>query len=269
MHQPHERELTAALEAARLAGDLILRHYASFEKIENAPADISTLADRESQEVILKHLHTVFPDDALCAEEATPALAAAPRVGPRLWIVDPIDGTRGFATKNGEFSVMIAFVEAGTLAVGVVLEPAKARLTFAAKGGGCWAIDGNGERKACHVSAVDVPAKCSLVQSHAKPGKTPWPVERLKPARVIETYSAGVKLARIARGEGDVYVNTYAEFHDWDIAAGHILVEEAGGLVTGVGGETLLYGEPGAKQRYGLIAANPSLLRTCLSLLKR
>jgi 3'(2'), 5'-bisphosphate nucleotidase len=116
---------------------------------------------------------------------------------------------------------------------------------------------------------VEDPAACSLIQSHSKPGRASWPVEAIKPARVLETYSAGVKLARVARGEADVYVNTYPEFHDWDIAAGHLLVTEAGGSVTGLGGETLRYGEPGAKQRHGLIAANAVLLGRCLPLLKR
>jgi 3'(2'), 5'-bisphosphate nucleotidase len=263
-----EAELAAALEAARQAGELILRHYASFEKIEDAPADISTIADRESQEVILQHLHATFPDDRLCAEETTPTLASVPHIGPRLWIVDPIDGSRGFARKNGEFSVMIAFVERGQLGVGVVYEPALNRLTSATHGGGCFAVDDGREARPYRVSAVEDPAACSLIQSHSKPGRPSWPVEAIKPARVLETYSAGVKLARVARGEADVYVNTYAEFHDWDIAAGHLLVTEAGGQVTGLGGETLRYGEPGAKQRHGLIAANPVLLQRCLPLLK-
>src|SRR5205823_12997865 len=122
MDPSFERELTTALEAARKAGEVILRHYASFEKIENAPIDISTVADRESQEAILRHIHSVFPGDALCAEEVTASLEAVPRVGPRLWIVDPIDGSRGFAKKNGEFSVMIAFVKEGVVGAGVVLE---------------------------------------------------------------------------------------------------------------------------------------------------
>jgi 3'(2'), 5'-bisphosphate nucleotidase len=81
----------------------------------------------------------------------------------------------------------------------------------------------------------------------------------LAPARVIQTYSAGIKLAVVARGEADVYVNTYEAFHDWDVAAGHILVEEAGGKVTGLRGETLRYGLPGAWQRDGLLATNGRL----------
>jgi 3'(2'), 5'-bisphosphate nucleotidase len=275
MQSQYQKELAAGLEAARRAGEVILQHYATFQKIEDAPADISTIADRESQEVILQHLHAIFPGDALCAEETTATLAGVKRVGPRLWIVDPIDGSRGFAKKNGEFSVMIAFVEAGAIGVGIVFEPAKERLTYAELGGGCWALGGgcwtvgSGERRACRVSAVAEPSACSLIQSHSKPGQPSWPVTVMQPARVLETYSAGVKLARVARGEADVYVNTYSEFHDWDIAAGHLLVTEAGGQATGLGGEPLRYGEPGAKQRHGLIAANPVLLTRCLASLRR
>ena len=128
----HEHDLDAALEAARRAGRLILAAYASFTAIPDARADITTEVDRQSQEIILQCLRDRFRGDALCAEEETPTLAAAVRSGPRLWIVDPIDGTRGFAQKNGEFSVMIALLEEGRVVVGVVLEPATGRLTYAA-----------------------------------------------------------------------------------------------------------------------------------------
>src|SRR5437868_2675402 len=101
----YEQELQAALTAADLAGQTLRTLYAEFQAIPNAPADISTEADRRSQEIILGRLQDAFPKDALCAEEETATLAKAARTGPRLWIVDPIDGTRGFARKNGEFSV--------------------------------------------------------------------------------------------------------------------------------------------------------------------
>src|SRR2546427_707403 len=66
------------------------------------------------------------------------------------------------------------------------------------------------------------------------------------PARIIESHSAGIKLALVARGEADLYLNTYDAFHDWDICAGHILVAEAGGKVSGLRGEELHYGLEGA-----------------------
>src|SRR5262245_62198743 len=137
----YEREMEVALEAAKLAGEYLQEEYARFQVIPNAPADISTAADRQSQEIILKHLHAAFPEDALCAEEETPSLAGIAATGKRVWIVDPIDGTRGFARKNGEFSVMVALVEDAKIALGVVLQPGTGRLTYAWPGSGCWRRD--------------------------------------------------------------------------------------------------------------------------------
>jgi 3'(2'), 5'-bisphosphate nucleotidase len=253
----HERELEAALEAAGLAGRAIRDAYAEFVAVADPRIDISTEADRQAQEIILGYLRRHSPGDAFCAEEQTPALAGAPRTGPRLWVVDPIDGTRGFARKNGEFSVMVAFVEGGRVVLGVVLEPAKDRCTYALRGRGCWRRDGGGEPAACRVSATADLASATLVQSHSRPpGAGSRTAQALRPARVVETYSAGVKLARVARGEADLYANDYSEFHDWDIAAGHVLVEEAGGTVTGLHGEALRYGVEGAWQRSGLLGSN-------------
>jgi 3'(2'), 5'-bisphosphate nucleotidase len=257
----YDSELQAALAAARLAGGVILDAYAAFQAIPDARADISTEADRQAQEAILTHLRRQFPSDAFCAEEQTPSLVLGPGAGERLWIVDPIDGTRGFAKKNGEFSVMIAFTKAGEIGVGVVLEPAKQRLTYAVRGGGCWRQDGDDtEPVRCMVSTTAELTAAALAQSRPKDPAVPTrPARALRPARVIETYSAGVKLALVARGEADLYVNTYTAFHDWDICAGHVLVEEAGGRVTGLHGEALRYGAPGAWQRQGLLASNGAL----------
>ncbi len=253
----HEPEMEAARDAARQAGRVILDAYARFQAIPNAPIDISTEADRQAQETILNYLKKRFPGDGLCAEERTPALVGVASVGPRLWIVDPIDGTRGFAQKNGEFSVMIAFVENDRIVVGVVREPAKDRCTYAAQGQGCWRQDGEGEPVACRVSSTADLTAAVMVQSHSRhPGVSSRMAEAIRPARVVETYSAGVKLARVARGEVDLYVNDYTQFHDWDIAAGHILVAEAGGTVTGLHGQQLRYGLPEAWQRFGLLGSN-------------
>jgi 3'(2'), 5'-bisphosphate nucleotidase len=253
----YQRELDAALEAARRAGAFVLKEYQQFQAIPDAPASVTTDADRQAQDIILEHLHRVFPADALCAEETTGALASVPKSGPRLWIVDPIDGTRGFARKNGEFSVMVAFVAEGRHMVGVVYEPARERLTYAAREAGCWRQDSSNQPDRCHVSDVANLTAATLTQSHSKTGgPTSHYLEVLQPARVIESYSAGIKLARVARGEADLYLNTYPKFHDWDICAGHILVDEAGGRVTGLGGQVPVYGLPGAPQSFGLLASN-------------
>ena len=136
------RELSECLSALHAAGAEVMRRYASFERIEDAPADLSTDADRASQEIILQRLAAAFPADRLLGEEATATLAAAHHqrhtANARLWIVDPIDGTRGFARKNGEFSVMLGLVEGSAVVLGGVYEPAVDRLTYAVRGQGCW-----------------------------------------------------------------------------------------------------------------------------------
>ena len=91
---------------------------------------------------------TAFPDDGLVAEERTPTLAGSPTGADRVWVVDPIDGTRGFAMKNGEFSVMVGLTVGGRPVVGVVLEPVSGRVTYAAVGSGCWVVTEGGEPRA-------------------------------------------------------------------------------------------------------------------------
>jgi 3'(2'), 5'-bisphosphate nucleotidase len=265
---PYEYELQIALEAAELAGSLILEHYGELRPIPDAPADISTDTDRQAQAIILRHIHQAFPNDALCAEETIADFAHVATSGQRLWIVDPIDGTRGFARKNGEFSVMVAFVAGGEIAAGVVAEPAHERITYARRGDGCWRRDQSGAAARCLVTGTRDLAAATVVQSHSKPGKPSPQLLALHPSRVLETYSAGIKLALVARGEADLYLNTYDASHDWDICAGQILVEEAGGKVTNFLGQTPVYGLPGSLQKHGLLASNGVLHEAALEALR-
>jgi 3'(2'), 5'-bisphosphate nucleotidase len=253
----YQPELEAALAAAHLAGEAILSLYESFVAIPDAPSTISTEADRQSQERILQYLSRRFPGEAFRAEEQTPTLAVLPGRGPRLWVIDPIDGTRGFARKNGEFSVMIALLDQGQMAVGVVAEPVKGRLTYAVRGGGCWKRDGGQPAVPCRVSATAALAQAVVTQSHSRNPAVPNKyVQALRPVRVVETYSAGIKLALVARGEADLYLNDYDAMHDWDLCAGHILVAEAGGTVTTLYGEPLTYGSEDNWHRRGVLASN-------------
>ncbi len=254
----YRTELTAARESAGLASEYLRAEYEKFVAIPDAPVTISTHADKASQELILGFLHDRFPSDALCAEESTPAFDAVPKSGRRAWVVDPIDGTRGFAKKVGQFSVMIGLLVDGQPKVGVVAEPAQNRFTYATAAGGCWTHTGTAEPERCRVSARGFP-DLVLAQSWLKTGMSPKPVRALAPARVIETYSGGVKLALVARGEADVYANTYETFADWDICAGHLLVTEAGGTVTTLSGAAIAYQGEGFKQKAGLLATNGSI----------
>ena len=89
--------MAVALSAAHKAGVLISEVYKTLKPYENAPADLTTETDKQSQEIILKVLREEFPSDSLCAEEKTLTLSESPLGASRTWVVDPIDGTRGFA----------------------------------------------------------------------------------------------------------------------------------------------------------------------------
>jgi 3'(2'), 5'-bisphosphate nucleotidase len=264
----YAKELEVALEAAHKAGEYLKGAYEAFTPLTNAPASISTEADRTSQELILTHLFKAFPDDAICAEEGTSTLKGAKREGDRLWVVDPIDGTRGFVMKNGEFSVMIGLVARGRVVVGVVLEPAQSRVTYAQFGHGCWVRNRSAMPISCTVKRTESLSDAVLVESHGKKGEKSWPVKAIRPRQVLETYSAGVKMAMVARGEVDLYVNTYPNFSDWDICAGDILVTEAGGAVSEIAGSPIRYGALANSQKGGLLATNGRLHQTVVSALK-
>lgn len=264
----YQIELEAALKAARLAGELIRKEYEAFIPIPDAPVTISTHADRASQDLIIQSLLNAFPNDAICAEESTTSLKDAKHTGPRIWVIDPIDGTRGFATKNGEFSVMIGLTVNQRPVVGVVYEPILDRMTYAVIGGGCFVQTDGKEPKLCRVTDVKSLNDAVLVKSHSKPGKVADEVKAVEPARVIETYSAGVKMAMIARGEADLYPNTYSKFADWDICAGHVLVTEAGGKCTELLGNPLTYGKEQFKQAGGLLATNGTIHDAAVEKLK-
>jgi 3'(2'), 5'-bisphosphate nucleotidase len=269
---PYEPELRAALEAVELARPVILDAYEQFQPIPDAAASITLPVDRQTQEIVLQHLSAAFPGDGFCAEEATPALEklAGPGAGrPRLWIIDPIDGTRGFAMKIGEFSVMVGLVDAGHVAVGVVLEPVRRRLTYATRGGGCWRRDGGGPAERCRVSATDRLPGATLTVSRSSTGRKRSPhVDAMGDVRLLAAYSAGLKLAHVARGEADLYLNVYPNFNDWDICAGQGLVEEAGGKVCGLTGQEVQYGHGRGQQRDGLLATNGRVHEAALAALR-
>ncbi len=253
-------ELKAAIQAASLASELILKAYEVREADPKALASITTQTDLASQEVILGYLMGEFPHDAFAAEEDTRSIHEARRQGDRLWVIDPIDGTRGFAKKNGEFSVMIGFCHKGRVVAGVVSEPALGRHTYAQLGQGCWTQSGNGTETRCLAKDTASISKAIFARSHTQNPTEPGALAgRLGVSHFLESYSAGVKLAQVARGEVDIYLNDYPTYRDWDLCAGVILVTEAGGFATDSLGNPLAFGDLGNLQDKGLVSSGPGI----------
>ena len=259
-------DLELAVELALQGGAEALRLYDELPLIADAPADISTAADHAVQAILVGALLRARPDDGILAEEATLAALPSPR-GRRHWTIDPIDGSRGFARKNGEYAIQLALVDAdGQVLVGVVYEPAVRRLTWAGRGLGCWARSGDGEPAPAAVSATRGRPKTLAISRSRKPDQVAALLAGFGAERALPTYSAGIKLAQVARGEADLYLGDYLGLHDWDVAPGHLLVTEAGGKVTDVDGGRIRYEGTGKSLRgRGLLASNRRVHRAAVA----
>ena len=217
--------LDAATEIAREAGALIMRHYdrAATEGIEvETKADRSpvTQADREANALIVMRLGELDPGTPVVAEESDLPPYEDRRGWTRFWLVDPVDGTKEFIKRNGEFTVNIALVEDGEPVVGVIYAPAFDLVYRATKGEGAWKIEGGDkpQRLTSGPPAPELPLKVLMSRSHAEgtdlatllPGRT---IDRVIPS------GSALKFGLLAEGVGDVYVRNVGT-SEWDVAAG-------------------------------------------------
>lgn len=252
---PYERELEVALETAREAGAVLLRHYEdgseAWEKAEDNPV---THADLESDRVISGRLRAAFADDALLSEETAvdPAHTAARRV----WIVDPMDGTKEFTKKIPEFAVSIALAEAGEPVVGVIYNPLADVAVYARKGGGTLR-DGREVRVSQVTRLEDAVAIASRTEiSRDKFAAHQGWFKELRPVGSIAW-----KLACIASGDGDLNVS-FAPKNEWDVCAGDVLVREAGGVYVDFEGAPRTYNQENPLIERFMAAGAPELVKS-------
>jgi len=233
----------AIADIARAAGEVIMAIYATdFAVRGKSDASPVTEADERAEAVIVHRLRALTPDIPIVAEEAV-AAGQVPEVGRRFWLVDPLDGTREFASRNGEFTVNIALIDSGVPVLGVVLAPAIGRLFAGASGHGAVAEQA-GQRRAIRCRAV--PAEGLTVVSSRSHGDAAALDAFLAGRRVAASVNAGssLKLCLVAAGEADLYPR-FGRTMEWDIAAGHAVLLAAGGRVCTLQGEPLRYGKPG------------------------
>jgi len=228
---------------ARAAGEVILRVYATdFSVRGKNDASPVTAADEEAEALIMAGLRDLAPAVPVVAEEAV-AAGHVPAVGDWFWLVDPLDGTREFISRNGEFTVNIALVHRGLPVFGVVLAPALNRLFAGAVGQEAAVEDVAGRRQ---IRCRTVPDAGLTVVASRSHGDAAALDAFLAGRRVASTTSAGssLKLCLVAAGEADIYPRL-GRTMEWDIAAGHAVLAAAGGRIRTMAGEPLRYGKPG------------------------
>lgn len=229
----------------RDAGRVIMDIYATdFDVTRKGDDSPVTQADQKAETVILAGLAKVAPGIPVVAEEAVSA-GNIPDVSDRFFLVDPLDGTKEFISRNGEFTVNIALIEQGRPVLGLVYAPAIGRLFAGASGLGAWLEeDGQGKRS---IRCRAVPAEGLTVVASRSHGDETALDAFLNGRKVASRTNAGssLKLCLVAAGEADLYPRL-GRTMEWDIAAGDAVLRAAGGRVTVVAdGQDLRYGKPG------------------------
>lgn len=258
-------EIEDVLAAAREASALVMEVYATPFTVElKGPNDPVTAADRRANTLICDALARRFPGDAIVAEESVPEspdeLAALVRTR-RVWFVDPLDGTREFADRNGEFSVMIGLAVEGRAALGVVVMPVTGEAFAGALGHPAFVEAADGSRRALAVSRVSAPREATMVvsRSHRAPRFIEAMREALGIERVVPCGSVGVKVAKVARGEADLYVHAGLGAKRWDTCAPEAILAAAGGTFSDLDGAPIDYASPDLMVRNGILASNGAL----------
>ncbi|KAA3619871.1 MAG: 3'(2'),5'-bisphosphate nucleotidase CysQ [Calditrichaeota bacterium] len=239
----------------RTAGAIVLSHYAKKTQVEwKTDTEPVTEADRASNTFLVEKISHAFPAEGILAEESFSDLTCLKNE--RVWMIDPIDGTKEFIHRNGEFSIMVGLVEKGAPVLGIVYQPAEEKMYKGAKGVES-IIDWQDEVIPLKVSENTKINEFNLVvsRSHLEPV-----MEKIRSnlgiARWRQHGSVGLKSGLIARSIYDLYFHTSGQSKLWDTCAPQALLESAGGVMTDLYGQPLNYRGKSVRNRNGILASN-------------
>jgi 3'(2'), 5'-bisphosphate nucleotidase len=250
-----ERELSAAAELARQAGrilmDIYARDFAVQYKGKNDPV---TEADQLANAYLVAELRRRFPEDGIVAEESPDQSDAL--VKSRCWFVDPLDGTKEFIAKNGEFSVMLGLAIEGRSQLGAVYQPALDKLYLGVVGQGA-SLEQAGRTSALRISDKADPSTLKLVVSRShRPSSIEQIMQRLGAREEMPSGSVGVKVGLIAERQADLYVHVSDKSSLWDACGPEAILHAAGGRFVHVDGEPISYRSAHMQNEKGILATN-------------
>jgi 3'(2'), 5'-bisphosphate nucleotidase len=248
-------ELDFAIRTAREAATIVNTFYIGSAEVryksENEPV---TEADRSANQHIVARVQAVYPDDGILSEESKDDLARLNKE--RVWIIDPLDGTKEFIARNGEFSIMIGLAIRGRPVLGVVMQPDPGLLYAGAVNQPAY-LDEADERIPLWVSDCDQPNKMVVVSGRSH---RPQIVDKLCRALHITkeriSGSVGLKVGLITRNLADLYVHPSPGCKEWDLCAPCALLEAGGGVMTDCWGNPLRFNQRDVRAHNGIIASN-------------
>jgi len=245
------RELALARKAARAAGNILRAHWrrGGYQISSKGKDNPVTQADLEADRALKRLLHDPFPEYGWLSEET--ADSEARLHCQRVWIVDPLDGTKEFIQGIPEFCIAVALVEEGHPVLGVTYNPITREMFWSARGMGCHL---NGEP--VRVTRTRALHRARVLASRSETARGEWEVFHGR-LRVSPTGSVAYKLALVAAGKGDATF-TRSPKSEWDIASGAALLAEAGGTMTDIHGTLIRFNQRHVKVA-GMIADNTVL----------
>lgn len=260
-------ELEQLVTIARDAGEIITRIYAGEFTVDyKAPSDPVTQADRLANDLICERIARAFPGSPIVAEESAPETFLGFETGERVFFVDPLDGTREFVARNGQFVVMIGMVEGDHATAGVVHAPATGTTWYGAVGQGASRSEQGGSPQPIRVSDVVRAELASVVSSRSqRSAALQRALDSLGARQHLAVGSAGLKGAQVADATADAYLSIGRSGKLWDACAVDALVHAAGGRFTDTRGERLDYRSTDISLKRGILACNERLHATLVA----
>ena len=245
-------QLETIIDAITKAGDKILEIYESDFQVEkkddNSPI---TKADLESNKIIKESLlQTKIP---ILSEEDVDDKSRMD--SDKVWIVDPLDGTQDFVNKTGEFTVMVGLVENHVPIMGLVYWPTEKKLFFAERGLGAFCHDSEGWAKISVRGVEEITEPLALVSRHHLSDKEKKMLDHLE-IKNTANIGSSLKVMEIASGRADIYLTSTNKMKQWDTAASHCIISEAGGKMTDISGNDLIYNTESVNHENGLLVTN-------------
>ena len=247
------------IQIATAAGEIILKHYNTdfdiFNKSDQSPL---TRADLESDEYICSELQRITPGIPIISEETESELFEIRKSWESFWLVDPLDGTKEFVKKTGEFTVNIGLIKQGIPVIGVIYVPTKKIIFYGSEESGSYMIQLNSSPDAQRLSVrtlnkntIDIVAS----RDHAGPAVQKLVVSL--PDASLKSMGSSLKFCLVASGDADVYLRDMPTM-EWDTAAAHAIVKYAGGEIYTMDGQVLSYNKESLKNPEILtVAENP------------
>lgn len=213
-----------------------------------------TEADRSANEHIIHRIKTTFPGDGILSEESQDDLSRLEKN--RVWIIDPLDGTKEFIARSGEFSVMIGLAVDGEAVLGAIMQPDPGLLYAGARGIGAYLFEED-EQISLQVSSKSEPREMILACSRShRPSVVDELVRAMHITQERVSGSVGLKSGLISRQLADIYPHPSPGCMEWDSCAPHALLEAAGGTMTDCWGNPLSYNKEDIRAHNGILASN-------------